>query len=192
MSLTLCQKVFRRIVSLRSIFRLTFRELLIYFCNYRRHRRVVVVSIPRLTHRLIRLDVIKKCSCTWRVLSFHRSLTESALLRFNRPSRTCRADFSLFRSAAFRAGSPLISTRRKSCRLVTRSSDNVRRKPGVPTYPHLDRFPVSRDLYRQQKGFGSRRPVRDRVARRASRAHVVRSRKSEGKRFSCTLSDLLE
>lgn len=100
------------------------------------------------------------------VLSFHRSLTESALLRFNRPSRTCRADFSLFRSAAFRAGSPLISARRKSCRLVTRSSDNVRRKPGVPTYPHLDRFPVSRDLYRQQKGFGSRRSVRDRVARR--------------------------
>lgn len=93
MSLTLCQKVFRRIVSLRSIFRLTFRELLICFCNYRRHRRVVVVSIPRLTHRLIRpLDVIKKCSCTWRVLSFHRSLTESALLRFNRPSRnlSCR------------------------------------------------------------------------------------------------------
>lgn len=86
--------------------------------------------------------------------------------------RACRADFSPFRSAAFRTGSPLISARRKSCRLVTRSSDNVRRKPGVPTYPHLDRFPVSRDLYRQKGA---------RIARSCRASRVVRSRKSERK-----------
>lgn len=116
------------------------------------------------------------------VLSFHRSLTESALLRFNRPSRTCRADFSLFRSAAFRAGSPLISARRKSCRLVTRSSDNVRRKPGVPTYPHLDRFPVSRDLYRQQKGSDrdARFAIVSRVARHARTLYGLESPKESG------------
>lgn len=72
----------------------------------------------------------KKCSCTWRWASIdHWRKTRCSDLIVGRMIFRCSG------RSVFRTDSPLINTRWKGrCWLVTRSSDNVRRKPSVPTW----------------------------------------------------------